>query len=99
MLLGKNMLADELKFFWLLVQCFEVLRDNLAAYKPSINPQIPGADAKQEWYSFTLACLRAFTRFYHATAAPLAKTLEAGIFSAENASTEIRQAFAESLHI
>lgn len=81
------------------VQCFELFKEVLAANKPGPAAAGGEVEAQQEWYCFTLACLRAFARRYHGPVAPLAHLLEAGIFSGETTAEDVRQAFIESLHI
>ena len=85
------------------MQTFELFRDVLAdgqhsAQANSAAAQMP-TEARQEWYSFTLASLRAFTRRYHAAAAPLSEALETGLFAEDKVDAGVRQAFMDSLHI
>ena len=55
-------------------------------------------EAKREWYKYTLAQLRAFTRKYHAPAAALANRLENELYAEEAVAKDIRAALVLSLH-
>lgn len=58
-----------------------------------------GAEAAA-WFEDTLAHLRAFTRRYHAAAAPLAGQLEGEVFAAHTGvPAAVRESFVNSLHI
>lgn len=83
------------------LQCFQLFSEVLAIKQPAAAADALDAEAAaaQEWHKFTLACLRAFTRRYHAAVAPLSQALESGVFAADKGDPDVRQAFLQSLHI
>ena len=83
------------------VQAFELFRDVLESRRSHMNTghEEDAEAAEQEWRSFMIASLRAFTRRYHIVTAALAPVLESEIFAQGKVNDRLRQAFVESLHI
>lgn len=85
------------------VQGFEKFREILSGGEMMDgveNGGLPDAEAesKKEWFKYTLAQLRAFTRKYHGPAASIAQMLEDEVFAEDKASIQLREAVVQSLH-